>query len=191
MPFDGRYYTGAAPISPALHHPHAPAVGDLCGQSLRAGYFFAQHQATLIGSQTWPQRNRRFSLIPTLNSASFVRVAEWCAVHLATHHSRVIGDLIVGVGQPMDPLEIKLRVVLVGTATVTGSTTTVVAQPETEETGPAFSGYQVLRAYASTSALALPAEDVRIYLEASAAYRSAATAAHVVPMLAHAWRVSV
>lgn len=191
MPFDGRYYLGAAPIAPALHHPHAPAVGDLCGQSLRAGYFFAQHQATLIGSQTWPQRNRRFSLIPTLNSASFVRVAEWCAVHLATHHSRVIGELVVSAGQPMDPLQLKLRVVLVGTATVTGSTTTVVAEVDTEQAGPASSGYQVLRAYADTSTLNLPAEDVRVYLEASAAYRSAATAAQVVPLLAHAWRVSV
>lgn len=190
MPFDGRYYLGAQPIAPALYHARAPAAADLCAGALRAGYLYALHQATLIGSQTYRLRMRRGSPMASVSSTSAQRVAEWCAVHLAAHHTQVIAELYVALTRNGGDPVISARVVATdGTTTVTGTTQTLTV-PSPEE-AMQVNGHPVhhIIAAVDVSTLTRPTEAALVYLEAWATVGGVACA--MAPMVATAWRTSL
>ena len=190
MAFDGRYYAGAAPIPPVLHHSRAPAVGDLCAQALRAGYFYSQHQASVIGVQTWPLRQRRYAPGQYLAVSSFQRIAEWCAVHLASHHERVVARLTVGASAVQDAVNMTLK------AKVVVGANTDEAQEVVSCTADRLEGYvQGLAIFSVDVAVPLstvvrPTESALVYLEAYAVASGEGVAAQLRPMTAQAWRLA-
>ena len=122
---DGLLYLAGQYLQPVLAHPDAPAVGDLGAQALRAAYFHQQHQATLIGTQTYPLRRRLHARWSAVEASSYQRIAEWCSVYLAPHHRRIEVEAQVGtiIGRV---IEVYLRtVVFDGTATHTSMATQV------------------------------------------------------------------
>lgn len=189
MVFDGRYYGAALPIPPVQYHPGAPAVGELAAGGLRAAYLYAQHQATLIGSQTWPIRLRRMSTPNTLQSTSMQRIAEWCAVHLAEHHTHIVATVCFYAPQVIGVWGMNARLIATdNTATVTGVTLTV--QRPTEALPRYGEGHiQEVQLAVALSGLTLPTSAARVYVEAYATLGSNAFAA--VPLTATAWRVTV
>lgn len=190
MVLDGRSYTGAAPVPPVLYHPRAPAVGDLCAQALRAAYFYTQHQATLIGSQTWPIRHRRYAAQPVILSASMHRLGEWCAVHLASHHTRVIAQLTCVAGTGTEPADLDMRVVVVdGGTTITGATSTLALSEEAQEPGIGGQAAFTVRAYADISSLTRPTTSAKVYIEAASRFPTPASLAFVVPVVGTAWKL--
>ena len=202
MGFDGRLYYGAAPIAPALHHPHAPAVGDLCGQALRASYLFAQHQATVIGAQTWPMRTRRVAEPVTINVSSLQRVAEWSAVHLGTHHTQLACSFMFSTAVIRRRLNMRTRlVVVVGANTDTG--TTFESEVSEATADPMLGrrnvqgGFLLASRYFSTqcvidlSTVVRPTEEAKVYLEAQCVGADSGvgtSSERVVPVHAICWR---
>lgn len=194
MAFDGRFLTGAAPIGPVLHHPDAPAVGDLCAQSLRAAYLYGLHQATVIGTQTWPLRLRRLADQPKINVAALERVGEWCAVHLATHHSRIVAHFAFGAVLIRDWIRMRARLVVVdGANTDTGATFTLDCNVETGQPRSALTATYAIEPTVQLVNVTLPTSSARVYLEAQAVHGVtgvATTVAYAVPLHATVWRVS-
>jgi len=187
MVFDGRFYAGASPISPILYHAKAPATGELCASALRAAYFFAQHQASLIGSQTYTQRMRRHEVDIYLLSTTMQRVAEWPAVHLAAHHTHVTAEIFFQ-ANPFPVSSISARLVITDNAsTVTGQTVTTDLGPETVFSLVNFRPVFRLQMIAPIGTLSLPTEAARVYIEASATSLGAAALA-ITPLVATAWR---
>lgn len=190
MVFDGRYYGGALPIPPVQYHPNAQAAGELAAGGLRAAYLYAQHQATLIGSQTWPMRHRRAAAPVTLSSTSMQRVAEWTAVHLAEHHTHCVAEFWWSSPQVAGAADVLVRAVATdGTATATGTTLTTTLRPESEGLLIAGQRAYVSQVAVDVSSLTRPTAAGRVYLEA---YAVLGGSAHVIaPLQATAWRVTV
>lgn len=186
---DGLQYLAAQYIQPVLAHPDAPAVGDLAAQALRAAYFAQQHQATLIGTQTYPLRQRVGRTVSLLSSNSYQRVAEWCSVHLAPHHARV--EVEAQIGFPaIIAVRVYLRTVVYdGTATHTATATERVLRAEEAE------GYiAALPIIRVSNVLALPATNLpvssaQVRVEAYAVIEGLTTASPVAPLAISAWRV--
>ena len=189
MVFDGRYYTTTLPVPPVQYHPGAPAVGELCAGALRSAYFYAQHQATLIGSQTWPIRLRRMTTPSVLSATTMQRVAEWCAVHLGEHHTHVVASMTLYSPTQLGVRGLNARLVVTdNTATATGTTLTV-----DRVTGPlerfGEGAIQEITLSVALTGLTLPTSAARVYVEAYALLGG--TAYPTVPLTATAWRVTV
>lgn len=198
MVFDGRFYRGALPIPPVQYQPGAPAVGELAAGGLRAAYLYAQHQATLIGSQTWPMRRRRGARpegIP--GGSSLHRIAEWCAVHLAEHHSHVVCELTFVTPDAAYPMRLDMQVTVTdGTASDAGARVEI-SQRDMRQ-GPTFAGYGAWYAQAvvALSTVTRPLSTARVYLDASTRIEwdldgSLSAAGRIIPLGATAWRVTV
>lgn len=190
MVFDDRHYIGAQPVSPLHYHAGAPAVGDLCAQAMRAGYFFPRHQATLIGSQTYQMRFRRQSAMQIVDQTTPHRIAEWCAVHLAAHHTHVIAEVWIALTRTNGYAEIRSRLIATdNTTTVTGSNT--VLEVPAPDASLQVNGHPVHVSLVSVdiSTLTRPTESARVYVESHALVETGASCA-MAPMLVTAWRRS-
>lgn len=154
---DGLIYQAATYLQPLLAQPDAPAVADLGAQALRAAYFAQQHQATLIGTQTYPLRMRVGRAQSFVSSTSYQRIAEWCSVHLAPHHSRIEVEACLVVALVGDT-RIHLRIVVAdGTATHTSTATEFVPDPADAE--GSIAGRALVRV---SNVLTLPATNLPV-----------------------------
>jgi hypothetical protein len=187
---DGLIYLEGQYLQPLLAQPQAPAVADLGAQALRAAYFAQQHQATLIGSQTYPMRllSRREPVMLEVNS--YQRVAEWCSVHLAPHHKRIEVEAMVAYAGAA-PTRMYLRtVVFDGTATHTSTATSellAVDQLVGVSSGRAIATIQNMLDLPATN---LPVSTAQVRVEAYAVLESTTTALPVAPLVISAWRTS-
>ena len=186
---DGLIYQAATYLQPLLAQPDAPAVADLGAQALRAAYFAQQHQATLIGTQTYPLRMRVGRVPSFLSATSYQRIAEWCSVHLAPHHSRIEVEAWVAV-----PLVVRSRiylriVVADGTATHTSTATELVPDPADAEGSSAGRGLVRVGNVLTLPSTNLPVSNGQVRVEAYAVLDGTATAAPMGMAAITAWKV--
>ena len=186
---DGLIYQAATYLQPLLAQPNAPAVADLGAQALRAAYFAQQHQATLIGTQTYPLRMRVGRVPSFLSSTSYQRIAEWCSVHLAPHHARVEVEAWVAVPFVVRT-RIYLRIVVAdGTATHTSTATELVPDHGDPEGASAGRGLVRVSNVLTLPATNLPVSTAQVRVEAYAVLDGTSTAAPMGMAAITAWRV--
>lgn len=186
---DGLLYLGAAYLQPLLAQPEAPCVADLASQALVAAYFAQQHQSTLIGTQTYPMRLRLGRSPVFLSSNSYQRVAEWCSVHLAAHHTRIEVEALFAVADVV-PHRIYLRTVIYdGTTTHTATGAELVPEPDLGEGGSAGRAIMRMANVLTLPATNLPVSDAQVRVEAYAVIDGTSVAAPVMPLTISAWRV--
>lgn len=189
---DGSQYLGAAYLQPLLAQPEAPCVADLASQALVAAYFAQQHQSTLIGTQTYPMRLRLGRSPVFLSSTSYQRIAEWCSVHLAPHHTRIEVEALFGVPVTGDSARIYLRTVVYdGTSTHTATASEYT--PQADDAEGAVAGRSVVRVsnVLTLPSTNLPVSDAQVRVEAYATLEAemVTAAAAMMPLVISAWRV--
>ena len=186
---DNSQYLGAAYLQPLLAQPEAPCVADLASQALVAAYFAQQHQSTLIGTQTYPMRLRLGRSPVFLSSTSYQRVAEWCSVHLAPHHTRLEVEALFGVAGVVATRIYLRTVVYDGTSTHTATGAELVPEPDLAEGSSAGRAVMRVSNVLTLPSTNLPVSDAQVRVEAYAVLDGTAVAAPVMPLAISAWRV--
>lgn len=189
--FDGRAYTGAEFIPPALYHPAAPAVGDVGLQAMAAAYMASRYRGQLVGVQTYPMRFRFAAHRGTVSSTSAVDIAEWGDVHLPAHATHVGAELWFAHAPGEEPAEVNASLeVYDGSNTDTGSTSTFTLTEDTAE--GAFAGLYTYRVLVEVALANVTAPDeVRVRLKAFVDEPTGGAARDLTPLSATCWRWTV
>lgn len=127
MPFDGNTYGKISLIAPMEYHPEAPSTAGVVSKSLAGAYAYSRtSSARKIGDQTFRIFGRDERIYGAYNLAStttWVEIAEFNTRYIPNHATHALARVDMHVHGVSGVSVANLRIVVVSTATDTGSAT--------------------------------------------------------------------